>query len=127
MSPIVPFVRLAERMGKSLDRDPPSPTEAPARYEPLDVPPWVPFWLGCLLAFSVIGVLVFITIGFPLADHQEYRGPLRALPPAPTLQVAPVMELQRYKAAKLKELDSSQLPIEQAMRETAKQGWGPPK
>jgi hypothetical protein len=72
-------------------------------------------------------VLVFITIGFPLADHQEYRGPLRALPPAPTLQVAPVMELQRYKAAKLKELDSSQLPIEQAMRETAKQGWGPPK
>lgn len=114
-------------MGSSLDRGQPSPTEAQARYEPIDVPPWVPFWLGCLLALSVVGVLVFITIAFPLADHQEYRGPLQALPPAPRLEVAPEIVLQRYEAAKLSELKSSPLPIDQAMQETASQGWGSPK
>jgi hypothetical protein len=114
-------------MGSALDRSEPNSIEAPARYEPLDVPPWVPFWLGCLLALSVIIVLVFITIAFPLADRQEYRGPLKVLPPAPRLEIAPVMDRQQYEAAKLRELKGSQLPIAQAIEETAKQGWGPPK
>ena len=114
-------------MGSALDRKQPNAIEAPARYEPIDVPPWIPFWLGLLLALSVIGVLVFITIAFPLADHQEYRGPLKALPPVPRLEVAPVMDRQRYDAAKLRELKGSNVPIEQAMQETARQGWGPPK
>lgn len=113
--------------GVTLDRSQPDASEAPARYELLDVPPWVPFWLGCLLALSVIAVLVFITIAFPLADHQEYRGPTKALPPGPRLEIAPVIDRQQYDAAKLRELTGSQLPIDQAMQETAKQGWGPPK
>jgi len=114
-------------MGSALDRNQPNSIEAPARYEPLDVPPWVPFWLGCLLALSLIAVLVFISIAFPLADRQEHRGPLAGLPPVPRLETAPVMDLQAYEAAKLRELKGSQLPIDQAIQETAQQGWGPPK
>jgi hypothetical protein len=52
---------------------------------------------------------------------------MQALPPAPRLEVAPVMELQRYQAAKRKELRTSPLPIEAAMQATVKQGWGPPR
>ena len=104
------------------------PAEASAdarisRYEPAGVPPLLPFWLACLLAAFVGGVLLSIEIAFPLATHQQYRGPLKPLPPAPRLETAPVAELQRYDAAKGRELGAS----EEAMRETAKQGWGSPK
>jgi hypothetical protein len=68
-------------------------------------------------------VLVGVTIGFPLADHQQYRGPLKALPPAPRLETAPVDDRQRYEAAKARELKA----IDAAMAATAQQGWGPPK
>lgn len=104
------------------------PAEASAdarisRYEPADIPPLLPFWLACLLAAFVGGVLLSIEVAFPLATHQQYRGPLKPLPPAPRLETAPVAELQRYQAAKRRELGAS----EEAMRETTKQGWGPPK
>jgi hypothetical protein len=105
------------------ESDAPSPGEAASRYEPLDVPPLLPFWLACLLAAFVGGVLLTIEIAFPLATHQQYRGPLKPLPPAPWLETAPVAGLQRYEAAKRRELGAS----DEAMRETAKQGWGPPK
>jgi len=61
--------------------------------------------------------------------HQERRGPVRPLPPAPRLESAPAAELQRYEAAKRQELagHGTIMPIEQAMRATAQQGWGPPK
>lgn len=106
-----------------------SPAESPPRYEPADVPALLPFWLACLLAAFVAGVLLYISLVFPLATHQQYRGPLKPLPPAPRLELAPVRDLQRYDAAKQQELAGSthNLPIEAAMRETAQQGWGPPK
>jgi hypothetical protein len=100
-----------------------SPPMAPSRHEPSDVPRWLPFWLGCLLAAFVGGVLLTIRLGFPLANHQEYRGPLKALPPAPRLESAPHGDLERYQAAKQKELRG----IGAAMKATVNEGWGPPK
>lgn len=98
-----------------------------ARFEPADVPAFLPLWLAAGLAGFVIVVLVAITIGFPLADHQQYRGPLQALPPAPRLQVTPKLDLSSYEASKRGELERRSISIEQAMRETVRQGWGPPK
>jgi hypothetical protein len=124
------FERAEERIGDHPDTDSATEAEAAPRYEPIDVPPFLPFWLAALLAGFVGGVLLFIAIWFPLATHQQYRGPLKALPPAPTLQTAPHRDLRRYEAAKRHELtgrNGRALPIEAAMRETAAQGWGPPK
>jgi hypothetical protein len=84
-------------------------------------------WLACLLAAFVVGVLVAISIGYPLATHQQYRGPLKALPPSPTLQTAPIRDRQKYERAKAQELSKASVPIAEAMNETAEQGWGPPK
>lgn len=104
-----------------------------ARYEPLDVPPFLPFWLALLLGSFVGGILLAITLGFSAANHQQTRGPLKPLPPAPQLQLAPHSDLQRYEAAKRQELKGSgasngtTLPIQDAMRKTATQGWGPPR
>lgn len=97
------------------------------RFEPTDVPPRLALMLACGLAGFVIIVLVGITLGYPLADRQQYRGPLQQLPPAPRLQVAPVEELRRYKNSKAQELRQSPVPIDAAMRATAQQGWGTPK
>jgi hypothetical protein len=121
--------RAEERIASRSDTDRSSPVGPESHYEPLDVPPLVPFWLGFLLAVFVAGVLVSITIAFPLARHQEYRGPMKELPAAPRLQSAPTRDLQRYEAAKRQELRGSgnTVPITVAMRETARQGWGPPK
>jgi hypothetical protein len=112
-----------------LKTDQTSPAESEARYEPLDVPPLLPFWLACLLGAFVGGVLLYISLVFPLATDQQYRGPLKPLPPAPRLESAPARDFQRYQAVKRQELGGSahRLPIEAAMRETARQGWGPPK
>jgi hypothetical protein len=113
-----------------LKTDEASPAKSRPRFEPLDVPPLLPFWLGCILAAFVGGVLLYISLVFPLATHQEYRGPLKALPPAPRLLTAPERDLYRYEAAKQRELSGARgrtQPIEAAMRETVKQGWGPPK
>lgn len=116
-----------ERTGGRSRADEP-PIDAPSRYEPLDVPPLLPFWLGFILAAFVGIVLVGITIGYPLATHQEYRGPLKELPPAPRLETAPVRDFQAYEAGKATELRGSKGPsITAAMRATAKRGWGPPK
>jgi hypothetical protein len=120
-------------MGRHLETDRATSTD-PARYEPLDVPPFLPVWLAGVLASFVVLVLITITLAFPLADDQQYRGPLKPLPPAPRLQVAPAVDLQRYQAAKQQELHAvpsatprSTVPIDAAMRATAQQGWGPPR
>ena len=104
-------------------------SEAAPRFEPRDVPPLLPLWLGGLLAASVVGVLAAVAIGYPLADHQQYRGPLKDLPPAPRLQTAPARDLAAYQSAKERELKGSNASasIAAAMQQTAKQGWGPPK
>ena len=115
--------RTEARIDDRPQSDGPAPAEAASRYEPLDVPPLLPFWLACLLAAFVGGVLLSIQIAFPLAIHQQYRGPLKPLPPEPRLTTAPTAQLQRYEATKRQELEAG----EKAMRETARQGWGPPR
>jgi hypothetical protein len=103
------------------------PKDCSVRFEPTDVPPLVALGLAAGLAGFIIAVLVGITVSFPLADRQEYRGPLQRLPPAPRLQVAASEELTAYRAAKRKELEQAPLPIDAAMRKTVEQGWGPPR
>jgi hypothetical protein len=114
-------------MGSDLDKSRASNAEPAVRYEPRDVPPFLPFWLACLIGGFVALVLIVITLGFPLADRQEYRGPLQRLPPAPRLEIAPVAQRLDYDAAKRKELQTSPIPIEAAMQATANEGWGPPR
>lgn len=97
------------------------------RYEPKDVPLLLPLWLAAGLGGFVVAVFIGITLGFPLADHQQFRGPLQPLPPAPRLQVSPTQDLAQYQANKRAELERGPAPITAAMRETAAQGWGPPK
>ncbi len=110
-----------------------TPHDTPSRYEPLDVPALLPFWLGCLLAFFVLGVFLWVALEFPIALHQETRGPLTVLPGAPRLQSAPQQDLERYRSQKTSELEAEgsakgkRVGIEDAMRATASQGWGPPK
>lgn len=106
--------------------------ERPAtRFEPRDVPAFLPFWLACLFAAFIVAVLIGITISFPLADHQEARGPLQGLPPAPRLETAPGADLARYEATKQAELKRRAQPgetaIQAAMKATAQQGWSPSK
>ncbi|HZU50450.1 MAG TPA: hypothetical protein VE968_01100 [Sphingomicrobium sp.] len=103
-----------------------SPEES-VRFEPRDVPPLLPLWLAAGLAGFVIIVLGGIALGYPLANRQENRGPTQPLPPMPRLQPAPASDLSAYRAAKLRELENSPVPIEVAMQQTAQQGWGPPK
>jgi hypothetical protein len=103
------------------------PETSAVRFEPADVPSWLPLWLALGLAGFVVAVLVGISLSYPLAVHQQYRGPLQPLPPAPRLQVTPGQDLQHYEALKRQELERSRAPIEAAMQATAKQGWGPPQ
>jgi hypothetical protein len=118
-----------ERIGGRADTDELAEIETASRYEPLDVPPLLPFWLGCLLAGFVAGVLIWISFGYPLARQQESRGPMKSLPAPPRLETAPMEDLRRYREAKVQELKGSEgtTPIQAAMRQTARQGWGPPK
>ncbi len=105
-------------------------SDGATRFECSDVPPLLPFWLACLLGAFVGVVLIGITLGFPLADAQQFRGPLQQLPPAPRLQLAPAKDLLAYRTAEQKELEGRRrngLSIEAAMAQTARQGWGTPK
>ena len=97
------------------------PDEQAPRFEPADVPPLLPVWLAAGLAGFVALVFFVIWVGFPLANHQEYRGPMKALPGAPRLQVAPVDDRARYEQAKQRELSRER--IDAAMEATARQGW----
>jgi hypothetical protein len=97
-----------------------------ARYEVSDVSPLLVMLLALGFALSVAGVIVFVGFAFPSANRPYMRGPTMALPQAPRLQSAPVSELERYRAAKAAELNGAAngtVPIDVAMRETARQGW----
>lgn len=98
-----------------------------ARFEAADVPPLLPLWLGAGLGGCVAVVILCISLFYPLANQQQDRGPLQQLPPAPQLEVSPQAHRARYDADKTRELRTAPVPIEQAMQETARQGWGPPK
>ena len=93
------------------------------RYEAADVTPLLLFLLALLLAFCVAAVLVAVRVGYPSASRPYDRGRVAPLPPSPRLQSAPTADLLRYRAAKQKELERGQVPIDQAMQETARQGW----
>jgi hypothetical protein len=105
---------------------------SPPRYEPGDVPAFLPLWLALCLGGFVVLVLIAISVAFPLADRQQYRGPLQPLPPRPQLQMAPGRDFERYRAARRGELETygrvdaahARVPIELAMRLTASEGWG---
>jgi hypothetical protein len=103
------------------------PDDRDVRFERSDVPAFLPLWLAAGLAGFVVIVLVGAWLAFPLADHQQYRGPLQPLPPAPRVQVSPGQDLKAYEAAKARELKSAPMPIDKAMEVTARQGWGPVK
>jgi hypothetical protein len=103
------------------------PDTPQVRFEAADVPSWLPLWLALGLLGFVVLVLVGISLSYPLAVHQQYRGPLQPLPPAPRLQVTPGQDLQHYEAVKRHELEHSPATIEAAMKATVKQGWGPPQ
>jgi hypothetical protein len=110
----------------SLARARARPDDRDVRFERSDVPAFLPLWLAAGLGGFVVVVLVGVSIAFPLAVHQQYRGPLQSLPPAPRLQVSPGQDLKAYEAAKARELKTAPLPIDQAMKVTAAEGWGPP-
>ncbi len=102
-------------------------SDGATRFERRDVPPLLPFWLACLLGAFIGAVLIGITLGFPLADAQQFRGPLQQLPPAPRLQLAPANDLLAYQTSERKELEGRKrngFSIEAAMAQTARQGWG---
>ena len=99
--------------------------DRPVRFEALDVPPLLPLWLGAGLAGFIVIVLVGITLGYPLANHQENRGPIHALPAEPRLEVSPVRQLQAYRISKQRELAVGNVTA--AMEATARQGWGSPR
>jgi hypothetical protein len=115
---------LEGRIGDQPETEALGSPETASRFEPRDVPPLLPLWLGLLLAAFIGAVLLTIDLGYPLATHQQSRGPLQPLPSSPRLETAPHRDLEQYEAAKRKELRSS---IDAAMKATAEQGWGPPK
>ena len=98
-----------------------------AEFEPRDVPPLLPLWLGAGLGSCVLVVMLCITLFFPLADSQLDRGPMQHLPPTPRLQVSPAAVRTAYDRSKASELRLAPTPIDVAMQATAKQGWGPPQ
>jgi hypothetical protein len=105
----------------------------PAGFERSDVPPplLLALAIGFLLTLGV--VLGCLAAAFPQTLHDQYRGPIAALPPAPRLQTAPRQDLLAYEQAERRRLgtygwsDRAQgrvhVPVEQAMREVAAGGW----
>jgi hypothetical protein len=98
-----------------------------AAFEPRDVPPLLPLWLGAGLSGCVLLVMLCISLLYPLAERQQQRGPLQKLPPAPRLLVSPQADRAQYDRLKARELETAPVPIDRAMLATAQQGWGPPK
>jgi len=95
-------------------------------FEKSDVPSRLLVALAIGLATSIAVVLIGLAIAFPHALGPSPRGPLKALPPAPRLQSDPAMDLASYRdeeARKLSAKRGSGVPIEQAMREVATEGW----
>jgi hypothetical protein len=103
------------------------PESSSPRYEVADVSPLLLFVLACLMAVCIAGVLLAVRIGYPSSVRTEERGTVAPFPPQPRLETAPRAHLVRYRAAKQRELEASgknREPIDAAMRDTAKQGWG---
>lgn len=104
-------------------------------FEHSDVPPRLLLALSTGLAATVAAVLIALAIVFPQALVPNARGPSRPLPPQPRLQTVPADDLVRLRKAELRRLGGYgatadghvRIPIEQAMREVASQGWSDSK
>jgi hypothetical protein len=101
-------------------------------YERSDAPPWLLAALAAAVFLSIGIVLGGVAIGFPHALVPYTRGPLQPLPPQPRLQSAPASDLAAYRQAERKTLTTYgrtgnghvRVPVDQAMRAVAAQGWG---
>jgi hypothetical protein len=105
----------------------------PAGFERSDVPP--PLLLALAIGFllTVAIVLGAVAAVFPRAVHDQDKGPVAALPPAPRLQTAPRREFVAYEQAERRRLETYgwtdraqghvHVPVDQAMREVAAAGW----
>jgi hypothetical protein len=109
----------------------------PAGYERSDVPPLLLLALAFGFALTVAIVMTVLAAIYPHSLNDDFKGPLQALPPAPRLQTAPRRDLVAYQVAEHRRLgtygwaDRSQgrvrVPVEQAMRQVAAQGWRSPQ
>ena len=105
----------------------------PAGFERSDVPPPLLAALAAGFAVTVALVMIVLAAAFPRTLHDQLRGPVAALPPAPRLQTAPRRDRVAYEAAERRRLqtygwsDRAQgrvrVPVDQAMRAVAAQGW----
>jgi hypothetical protein len=104
-------------------------------FERSDVPPRLLIALATGLAATVAAVLIALAIVFPEALVPNPRGPSQPLPPKPRLQTVPADDLVRLRQAELRRLGGYgvtvdghvRIPIEQAMRKVASQGWSATK
>jgi hypothetical protein len=100
-------------------------------FEASDVPPKLLVALSVGLAASVAAVLVALALAFPQITSPRDRGPLQPLPPQPRLESAPAGDLRAYSDAEGRNLNAYgrtrdghvHVPIEQAMKEVASDGW----
>ncbi len=105
----------------------------PAGFERSDVPP--PLLIALALGFALIvaAVMTALAFAFPHALHDQEKGPLSALPPAPQLQIAPQRDRVAYEQAERRRLATYgwsdrargrvRVPVDRAMREVAAGGW----
>jgi hypothetical protein len=104
-------------------------------FEHSDAPPGLLVALAGGLAATVAGVLITLAIAFPAALVPNPRGPMQPLPPQPRLQTVPTDDLAVVRQAEMRRLGGYaqtadghvRIPIEQAMREVAAQGWSDSK
>src|SRR4051812_48646478 len=78
----------------------------PAGFERSDVPPPLLLALAAGLLLAVAIVLGAVAAAFPRALHDQHKGPMTALPPAPRLQTAPRRDLVAYREAERRRLES---------------------
>jgi hypothetical protein len=105
----------------------------PAGYERSDVPPLLLLALAAGFALTVAILMAILAGVYPRSLNDDFKGPVQAFPPAPRLQSAPRRDLVAYDSAERRQLrtygwsDRAQgrvrVPIDQAMRQVAAQGW----
>ncbi|HEX5183464.1 MAG TPA: hypothetical protein VFW19_09970 [Allosphingosinicella sp.] len=105
----------------------------PADFERSDVPPLLLLALALGFAVAVALTMAVLAGAYPRALRDVDRGPVQALPPAPRLQTAPGRDLDAYRAAERRRLETYgwsdraqgrvRVPVDQAMRRVAAEGW----
>lgn len=108
-------------------------SEVPSQtdYERSDAPPRLVAALALGLAATVAILFVALAIAFPQSLGPHPRGPLQPLPPQPRLQTTPTRDLDSYRRSEARRLGgyggsangAVRVPIDQAMRQVASEGW----